>query len=316
MSRRGRLVAAGVGALAGRAWFPGEASAHGLVGRADLPVPPWLFGWAAALVLVISFVALAALWPRPRLQEPRRRALFGVPGWADTLCGLVGVALFLAVVYAGFNGTKEATANLAPNLIYVYFWVGFVVFSVLLGDIFRAFNPWRAVARGARWTIQRTTGKHRAPPLDYPAAWGRWPAVIGILGFAWLELAYVNKADPSTLAALSLGYAVVQLVALALFGVERWSERGDAFSVYFNLYSRLAAFERDDGVVYLRTPLSGAPPYPLLPGTVALLSAAIGTTTFDGLSNVPCGRRSARSFSRSSLRSAPGPAPEWNWPRP
>jgi hypothetical protein len=24
--------------------------AHGLVGRTDLPIPKWLFGWAAALV--------------------------------------------------------------------------------------------------------------------------------------------------------------------------------------------------------------------------------------------------------------------------
>jgi hypothetical protein len=287
VSRRTPLVAAATAAVVGPALWPADTSAHGLVGRADLPVPSWLFGWAAAVVLVISFVALAALWPRPRLQEPRRRALFRLPGWVDVVCGLIGIALFVVVIYAGFDGTKEATANLAPNLIYVHFWVGFVVFSVLFGDIFRAFSPWRALARGVGWTVRRTTRRAPAAALSYPESWGRWPAVIGILGFAWLELAYVNKADPPTLAALSLGYAVVQLVAMGLFGVERWTERGDAFSVYFNLYSRLSAFERDNGVVCLRTPLSGAPPYPMLPGTVALLSVALGTTTFDGLSNGP-----------------------------
>jgi hypothetical protein len=26
--------------------------AHGLVGRQDLPVPAWLFGWAAAVALI------------------------------------------------------------------------------------------------------------------------------------------------------------------------------------------------------------------------------------------------------------------------
>jgi len=36
--------------------------AHGLVGRTDLPIPKWLFGWAAAVVLVLSFAALAVLW--------------------------------------------------------------------------------------------------------------------------------------------------------------------------------------------------------------------------------------------------------------
>ena len=41
--------------------------AHGLVQRADLPLPEWLFGYAAAAVLIVSFVALAILWPQPRL---------------------------------------------------------------------------------------------------------------------------------------------------------------------------------------------------------------------------------------------------------
>ena len=56
------LIAASVLAV------PASASAHGLVQRSNLPIPEWLFGWAAAIVLVISFVALAALWPKPRLE--------------------------------------------------------------------------------------------------------------------------------------------------------------------------------------------------------------------------------------------------------
>ena len=43
--------------------------AHGLVARSDLPIPEWLFGWAAAMVLVVSFVAVEILWPEPRLQR-------------------------------------------------------------------------------------------------------------------------------------------------------------------------------------------------------------------------------------------------------
>ena len=49
---------------------PDLAAAHGLVGRADLPIPTWMFAWAAAIVLVVSFVALSALWPAPKLQNP------------------------------------------------------------------------------------------------------------------------------------------------------------------------------------------------------------------------------------------------------
>jgi hypothetical protein len=283
MSTRKLAAAAGVVLLAVVA-LPGVAQAHGLVGRTDLPIPTWLFSWAAAIVLVASFAALAVLWPQPQLQERRERPLFRTPVVVDVVCALLGVALYVAVVYAGFAGTKTPTANLAPNLIYVHFWVGMVILSVLFGDVFRAFNPWLAVARSTGWVASRV--RPGAPPLrTYPEWLGNWPAVAGILGFAWLELAYAKKSDPNLLAWLALAYGAVQLAGMGVFGVEKWSRRADPFGVYFALFSRLSAFVRHDGVLHLRRFLTGAPAQPVLPGTVALLTTAIGTTTFDGFSN-------------------------------
>ena len=43
--------------------------AHGIGGVRDLPVPDWLFFWGGAVVLVLSFVALGALWQRPQLDR-------------------------------------------------------------------------------------------------------------------------------------------------------------------------------------------------------------------------------------------------------
>jgi hypothetical protein len=75
---------------------------------------------------------------------------------------------------------------------------------------------------------------------------------------------------------------------MALYGVDAWTERGDGFGVYFNVFSRLSPWERrEDGSLYLRPPLSGAPRWPLLPGSVLFLCVAIGSTTFDGFSNGP-----------------------------
>src|SRR5436305_999882 len=256
-------TAAALGAAAGLALpalAPGVAGAHGLVGRADLPIPSWLFGWAAAIVLAASFAALATLWPRPRLQKVEERPLFRMPGWIDPVCGAVGVAIFVAAVYAGFAGVQESARNLTPTLVYVIFWVGIPVSSLLLGDVFRAFNPWLAAARAASWTAAKLGYERRVRP--YPESWGRWPAVIGIVAFAWLELVYIHKADPDKLAALACVYAAIQLAGMYAFGIETWSRRADAFGVYFNLFSRLAIFERRDHVVYLRPPLSGAPPWP------------------------------------------------------
>jgi hypothetical protein len=111
--------------------------------------------------------------------------------------------------------------------------------------------------------------------------------VIGILAFAWLELAYVNKDDPSRLAILALVYMAIQLAGMALFGLERWSRDGDGFGVYYNLLAHLSPFERKDGELHWRRPLSGAPQLRITAGSVALLCVAIGSTTFDGFSNGP-----------------------------
>jgi hypothetical protein len=287
---RGRLLSslsAGLGVAA--LLLPASAQAHGIVGKADLPIPVWLFSWAAAIVLVVSFVALSTLWQEPQLQEQHRRPLFRLPRLVDWLASLVGVALFALVVYSGFAGAQVPNANFSVTFIYVIFWVGMPLASVLFGDIFRAFSPWRTCARVVGRLIGALGARRKGgPPLRYPKWLGVWPSVAVIAGFAWLELVYVpaDREHPSTLAALSLGYFLVMLAGMAAFGIEEWGGAADGFAVYFNLLSRLSVLWRDeDGVLYLRRALSGITDLPIRAGTVALICTIIGTTTFDGFSN-------------------------------
>ncbi len=265
---------------------PDSASAHGIVGREDLPIPKVVFVYAATVVLVVSFLALAFLWPKPRLEAPADRVVLRVPRAVEVLCGLVGVALFAIVVWAGFAGVQTTQANLAPIFVYVLFWVGIPVLSVLFGDVFRAFNPWRAVGRAAGWTAKRLRGDRLPEPLAYPERLGRWPAVAGLAAFAWVELALDASIaeDPSVLAVLALVYAAAQLVGMALYGVEAWTRNGDAFGVWFRFCGSLSPLYWHDRRLALRRPFSGVTRTRLLPGTVALLAVAIGSTTFDGLS--------------------------------
>ncbi len=281
--RRALIAACGTGlALAA----PATASAHGLVGKQDLPIPRWLFAWAAAVVLVASFVGLAVLWAAPRLQEIAERHRFDVPRALEVLLGALGVAFFVFCVYAGFAGTQAATANLLPTIIYVYFWVVVPFLSVLFGDVFRAVNPWLAIGKAAGWVVRRTgaAGEDGAEPLAYPSWLGRWPAVIGVLAFAWVELVYADKDDPSQLATMALAYTAVQLVGMSLYGVAQWSTRGDAFGVYFGMFARISPLHWRDRALFTRPVLGGAPPLSAVPGTVALLCVMIGTTSFDGFS--------------------------------
>jgi hypothetical protein len=281
-----RFLGGFAGALALLALLPSVASAHGLVGRADLPIPTWLFGWAAAVVLGVSFALLGALWRRPRLEEPSERRVARIPRAVSAICGVIGIAYFGVVVYAGFAGSDVPTANIAPTSVYVIFWVGTVVLSVLFGDVFRAFSPWRSFAVAVAFVARPLARNWRTRP--YPERIGRWPAAAGIVAFAWLELAYppTERTDPSQLAIIAVAYAVVQLAGMATYGIEAWTTRADAFGVYFGMFARLSPWERQDGVLYLRPPLSGAPRWDgAVSGSVALLCAGIGSTSFDGFSN-------------------------------
>jgi hypothetical protein len=265
--------------------------AHGISVRTDLPVPEWLFWWAAAVVLCVSFVALATLWPEPRLERPAWRPLPGGIGRVlasrpvEIVCGAIGVFLLALTVYAGFEGTESTAANWAPIFVYVIFWLAFVPLSALFGDVFRAFNPWRAIGRGVAWVARRASRSDLPEPLAYPDWLGRWPAAVGIFGFAAMELVVADGDKPETLAIATLVYSALTFIGMALYGVERWTDRGEAFSVYFNLFSRLSPIETREREVGLRRPLSGLARLEPLAGTVALVVVMIGTVSFDGFSS-------------------------------
>jgi hypothetical protein len=267
--------------------------AHGLVARSDLPIPEWLFGWAAAMVLVVSFVALAILWPEPRLEREHWRPLPGGVGRVlgsravEGLCGTIGVLLLGVVVYAGLRGAQSPTANFAPTFIYVIFWLGLLPASILLGDVFKAFNPWRAIGRAVGGIAGMAARGDLPAPLRYPERLGHWPAAAGIFLFAVMELVVANGDRPENLAIATLVYSALTFVAMALYGVETWISRGEAFSVYFNLFSRISPIETRDRVVGLRRPLSGLPALRPMAGTVPLLAVMIGSVTFDGASEAP-----------------------------
>ncbi len=207
--------------------------AHGLVGRSDLPIPEWLFGWAAAIVLIVSFVALAVLWPEPKLERDRGwRRLFALPlAPVEAICGAIGVFLFGVTIWAGLAGEQTAAANWASTFVYVIFWLGFAAGSVLFGDIFRAFNPWRAIARAVAGVAKIANRGTLPEPLAYPERLGHWPAAAGIFAFAFMELAATNGDMPQNIAIAALVYSALTWIAMALYGIDRWIERGESFSV-------------------------------------------------------------------------------------
>jgi hypothetical protein len=256
--------------------------AHGIVGRADLPIPVAMFAVAAAVVLVVSFLALAAGWSRPKLEGVRGRPLFRVPLTVEVLLGAVGVFAFVVTVYAGLAGADSRTDNVAPKAVYVGFWIGVPFATLLFGDVFRLLSPWRALGRATGWVAGKLARDALPEPLPYPERLGHWPAAAGILGFTICELCWAAAKDPGPLAVLMLVYLAIQLVGMSLYGVESWTRRGDAFGVWFGLLARLAPLGRSGGWLVLRPPAVGATSLVALSGTSALLLVGIGSTAFDG----------------------------------
>jgi hypothetical protein len=267
--------------------------AHALVARQDLPVPAWLFAWGASIVLIVSFFALAAGWRKPRFEQLHWRPLAAGLSRALTstatqiLCGLIGVFLLGVAIYAGLHGTEAPDRNLALTFFFVTCWLGFPVFSALLGDVFRPFNPWRAIGRLAGGGFRAIAGQ-RSAHLAYPERLGRWPAAIGLLAVVWLETIYGGSGgvavglDPHAAGEAALVYSVYTLAMMALFGVEEWCERGEVFSVYFGMFSQLGCFGAQDDRLGLRRPLAAAGRWATIPGSAAVVIASIASTSFDG----------------------------------
>lgn len=267
--------------------------AHALQPREDLPIPEWLALWGAALVLIVSFAVLAFAWQTVRLQEERWRA---APEWVSktllspavqVVCGLIGVGLLGVTIYSGLEGTEAPDRNFAVTFTFVTFWLGFVVVNTLFGDVFRAFNPWRAFARAVSGVFRLVAGQSAPPALRYPEWLGMWPAVVGLFGFVWLELIYgatglSGGIDPHAIAVAALVYTAITLVAMALFGIDEWLERGETFSVYFGMFASLSALAVKEGKLGMRRVFSGTASWGMVAGSLALVMLTIGSTSFDG----------------------------------
>ena len=258
--------------------------AHGIVGRADLPLPETLFGAAAAAVLVVSFVALALGWSRPRLKSLPERDLFVFPRALEVLLGALGVFAFLFTAYAGIAGTSGQNDNLAPTMVYVAFWVGVPFASLFFGNVFGLISPWRAVGRATGWIGERFTEGAMPEPLKYPERLGRLPAAAGLFGFAVCELCWARATEPGPLAIIMLLYFIAMLVGMSLYGVEAWTRNADAFGVLFRLVGSLSPLghREDTGRLYLRVPFTGAARLTPVAWTIGLLIVSIGSTAFDG----------------------------------
>lgn len=263
----------------------GTVEAHGIGGQADLPISLELAVSGAVAALVVSFTVLVVAWRRPRYddgQRPGRPA----PGWLDAATAspwfhvglrVLGVLLAVFTIICAVAG-QDTLTNPFFGIFYVWWWVGLVFASALLGPVWRAISPVRTLNAA----IAKLAGSDPdAGLLTYPERLGLWPAAAGLYAFVWLELAYQYPTELGSVRFWCAVYVGVMLVGGAVFG-NRFYERADPFEVYSSLIAKLSPWARDDeGRLVLRSPLANLSTIVPRPGLVAVVAVLFGSTAFD-----------------------------------
>ncbi|WP_040796700.1 hypothetical protein [Nocardia higoensis] len=262
--------------------------AHGIGGAADLPIPLTYALIGAAWALTFSFAILAFAWREPRLNPdspgvelPRAVRAFCDSPVVRAVLAALGVLVTALALAIGFFGDRAPSRNALPGMVYIYLWVGVMVASLVVGPVWKIVSPVRALHRlGCR-----IAGREPAEGLlTYPAAWGLRPAALGLLSFVWLELASPEPGSVLPVTLWLLGYVVVSLAGLVVFGTA-WAERGDPLEVYSTLMARLSPLaRRRSGTPVSRTPLNNLAGTPAVVGMVAVTAILLGSTAFDSLS--------------------------------
>jgi hypothetical protein len=264
--------------------------AHGIGVVRDLPIPAIYFFLGAAIVLVASFLLLLFLWRRPVLEaHAGGRAL---PLTLGRLVLSLGVRVVLGAISIGLLGLTFATAlfgttiellNFAPTFIYVTFWLGIALLSIVFGNVWSALSPWRALADVTVWALE-LGGREARPVLEWSGRWGRYPAAAALFAFVALELTNPRPAYPRTLAIALALYSYWALAGMAVYGRDAWTRGGEGFAVAFGLLARIAPFAVREGSVVLRWPFTGLAGDDRVRGTVVFVAVMLGSTSFDGFS--------------------------------
>ena len=265
------------------------ASAHGIGGRGDLPIPKSYYIWAASLAVGVSFLAASVLWAKP--WAARLGAGKPAPSWTDIIQRVfapvtraLGLVVLATVLIAGWSGPSDPTSNIAPVALYVVLWVLLLWASALIGPLWQAVNPWDTLAGLLTGPIGPTPP---AEPAGRSLPYSHWPAAVGLFAFVWLELAYYNPSSPRVVAMGLTVYTVLVLAAVVRWG-RRWVQTGEAFTVLFGLVALISPVgRRDDGRLTWRLPFAGLATLAPRRGTVAVVLTVLGGTTFDGVTRTP-----------------------------
>lgn len=229
-------------------WLPSTASAHVFLQPYTLPVPFWLYLYACAATLIISFAIIGYFAGAPATRPTYRTWDLLPEGstwqtaweWILQLLRAGAVTALLLTVTAGLIGTGDPTANLNMTLFWVVFLLGFTYLTAVVGNLYELINPWKVIVRWAE-ALGLELSRSR---LAYPNRLGYLPAFAFYVALIWIELFALPR--PYLLSLALIVYTAATFVGVFLFGRYSWFEYGELFSVFFRVVGVMAPVEYAD----------------------------------------------------------------------
>ncbi len=274
--------------------------AHAAPINYKFPLPVWLNIAAGGIAVAISAPAAAIGLQTAEAREHRTADVYRFVRplrLGAILTFAFGLLFFWGFVGGLGAGTAEAHEffeNPITVLAWVDFWVGLGLLATLLGNVWDFVSPLNWLLR----TVDRLLARRGVAQRPYPAALGRWPAVVLVVVWSWMELVWDQAKDPAYLAGILLAYVIASVVGASVFGAETWLDNVEMFTVVSRTFARVAPIElrpfnpsewletpRDERRVLLRPYGAGIRTEPVLPaGGGAFVLALLATVIYDGFS--------------------------------
>jgi len=265
--------------------LPSAAYSHAFGSRYDLPLPLNFYLSAASICVAISFLATFFLI-RPEEKGSHQLEIRLNPAlcrFFSVLFQATGLLLLILILTSALIGDPSPTKNLATVTIWILWWVGMLLFSALIINLWPQLNPIYTIAQ---WINQRLPSQPRPLPQ-----WLSYASVIGLLFISWVELVSNISETPIQLFYLIIIYLTSTCIFAHRYGIDTWFNNGDPLTRLFNLLGKMSplCFTARYSLI-IRLPGSGLfipkGEKPQIASTLFIL-ALMSIVLFDGLSETP-----------------------------
>nr|CCA88175.1 putative fenitrothion hydrolase protein FedB [Ralstonia syzygii R24] len=269
------------------ACMPTLANAHAWNIPYYLPVPLWLYAYAATGTLIISFMVLAfasgTKTPGTESRSNQRGKGLRIPASRLHAAQLASAIFLVLLIVSGIAGTQNPFRSLSMSGFWIWFYLGSIYVSAILGDIYAFANPIALILRiAAHYFPSLETGRYR-----YPQRFALYPALFVYIALIALEL--FGAGRPRDVSLFLIGYVAYAVAGSLCFGRELWLRHFDTFGMLCGLCARLSPLKwssssKNEVTVKLRNPVTDiSRDKPSHISVVAFLSFMLASTAYDGL---------------------------------